>query len=453
MKPFQKIRDFLGYGERLLTAKDTEFLPAALEIIESPPSPAGRLLFYMVLALVVMGALWALVGTVDEVAVAPGKIIPIGQVKSVQAEDRAVVKGIYVKEGQEVKKGDLLIELDETVPQAEVDRLKNEVAYYKLEIERLLAERDNLAFKPSGTEYNLKDVEYQTKLYLSREYEFKTKKASAEATLHQDEASLQSAAIALEKYTELLQYAQDKEDRYEHLVAENAISAVQLIDQQSRSRELAKNIAAQHAEIAKAEYAVAQSRENLANITAEREREITTKLVEDRKVLQSNVEDLKKAEEKKRLARIVAPVDGRVSQLVVFTVGGIVTPAQVLMLIVPDGTILEVEAWAANKDIGFIQAGQAAQVKIETFNFQKYGTIEAEVVDVSPDAKEDKEKGVLQYRIALRLKKDMMLVNDKYVPLMPGMSATAEIKIKEKRIVEFFLDPFKRYQQEALRER
>ena len=141
------------------------------------------------------------------------------------------------------------------------------------------------------------------------------------------------------------------------------------------------------------------------------------------------------------------------NQLAVFTIGGVVTPTQPLMVIVPEGTLLEVEAWAANKDIGFLKVGQSAEVKIETFNFQKYGTVPAEVVELSADAKEDKDKGTLLYRIALRLKKDRILVDNSYIPISTGMSAIAEVKIKEKRIIEFFLDPFKRYQNEALRER
>lgn len=122
------------------------------------------------------------------------------------------------------------------------------------------------------------------------------------------------------------------------------------------------------------------------------------------------------------------------------------------MAVVPEDASLEVEAWVANRDIGFVKPGQRAEIKIETFSFQKYGTIGADVVEISPDAIEDKEKGRV-YRVALKLDKDNVLVNDKEVYLAPGMTVSAEIKIKQKRIIEFFLDPFRQYQSEALRER
>jgi hemolysin D len=175
-------------------------------------------------------------------------------------------------------------------------------------------------------------------------------------------------------------------------------------------------------------------------------------MVDDRKQFQAYMEEVKKAEEIDRLSRIVAPIDGKVSQLAVHTVGGIVTAAQALMEIVPEDAEIQVEAWVANKDIGFIQQGQPAEVKIETFSFQRYGTIGATVVDISPDAVEDKEKGRV-YRVLLSLDKNSFIVNDRKAAISSGMTATGEIKIKQKRIIEFFLDPFRQYQSEALRER
>ena len=139
----------------------------------------------------------------------------------------------------------------------------------------------------------------------------------------------------------------------------------------------------------------------------------------------------------------------------VHTLGGIVTEAQPLMTIVPNDVTMEVEAWAENKDIGFIALGQTAEIKLETFNFQKYGTIEADVVDISPDAVEEtkgKEKST-KFRELLRPRSEGIFVNEKQVELMPGMTASAEIKIRKKRVIEFFLDPFRKYKSESLRER
>lgn len=449
----KRIKAFFGNDEEALNEKEREFLPAALEVIESPPSLVSRVITYTMFALIAIGLLWVWFGKVDEVAVAFGKVIPVGQVKTLQAEDKAVVKNIYVKEGQSVQAGDLLIELDSTVSAADLARFRKEVAYYSLEIERLLSERDGTPFLASNPENDPHDVDFQFRLKQSRETEYLAKRTGAESAVRESEANLRSARILLEKIKEQLEWAQKKEQLYERLVKEGGFSAVQLMDQSARRMEMERNVATQISDIVKAEAVLAQNREKLSAIMAERVRDIATKLVEDRKLLQTAVEEVKKAQEKNRLSRIVAPVSGKVNQLSVFTLGGVVTPAQVLMVIVPEGTVLEVEAWAANKDVGFLKIGQQAAVKIETFNFQKYGTLDAEVVELSGDAKEDKEKGTLLYRIALRLKKDKVLVDSVYIPVSTGMAAVAEIKIKEKRIIEFFLDPFRRFQDEALRER
>ncbi|MEM5770188.1 MAG: HlyD family type I secretion periplasmic adaptor subunit, partial [Bacillota bacterium] len=193
--------------------------------------------------------------------------------------------------------------------------------------------------------------------------------------------------------------------------------------------------------------------ETLNGIVRERDTDIMTKLVDDRRQLQAIEEELSKAKEKNRLSTITSPIAGTVQQLAVHTVGGVVTPAQALMLIVPDGAQMEIEAWVANKDIGFIFAGQNAEIKVETFNFQKYGTLDASLVEISSDAVEDKEKGLV-YRALLRTNVDnFSLATGRTVYLSPGMAVTAEIKTRQKRIIEYFMDPFIKYRSEGLRER
>lgn len=432
---------------------ETEFLPAALEVLETPPSPMGRKLLWSLIVLVICILLWSIFGHVDEVAIAPGKVIPAGNVKVVQAEDKGVIKAIYAKDGQAVKKGDLLLELDTTMTAADVARIKKEVAYYSLEIDRLLAEQQGGSFVPKKyLEIEDRDMQFQMSLYQSRLIEYQVKLAAAEANIRQSYASLASARANYSMYVSLYDIAKEKEQRVEYLVSQNAVSTFTLFEHKSKRIELEQNIAVQTAEIARLEGAIAQSQEAAAAIRAERNRDITSKLVEDRKQLQAYAEELKKAEEKDRLSRIIAPIDGRVGQLAVHTVGGIVTPAQPLMEVVPGDTELQVEAWIANKDVGFVKKGQEAEVKVETFSFQKYGTVGAHVVEVSPDAVEDKEKGRV-YRVLLSLDKSSFTINNDIVLLASGMTATGEIKIKQKRIIEFFLDPFRRYQSEALRER
>ncbi|HWR41032.1 MAG TPA: HlyD family type I secretion periplasmic adaptor subunit [Patescibacteria group bacterium] len=461
LKKWKEFRDrFLSRDQaNQLSAEEAEFLPAVLEVTETPPSPVGRLVLWTVVTLLVIGLLWAFFGHVDEVAIADGKVIPVGQVKTVQAEDKGVVKTIYVKEGQTVKKGDLLIELDQTFSGADLTRIKKEVAYYNLEINRLLAERDGRPFVLPVADPNLdpKDAGFQMSLYLGRTNQLKAQIAAAEMNVRQNEAAISVARANKEKMKQLLVISRDKEDRMENLLKDDAVALFQVLDMRSQRMELEQNLVAQESEIARTEAALAQAREALAGVIAERDKDIAGKLVDDSKALAADMEELKKLQEKDRLARIVSPADGRVNQLAVHTVGGVVSAAQSLMEIVPDDVTLEIEAWALNKDIGFIQVGQKAEVKVTTFNFQKYGIIDAEVIDVSPstivNTDEKNKEQEAKYRLVLKPERLDVIVGDRKVPLTPGMTVSAEIKIRQKRIVEFFLDPFRKYQNEALRER
>ncbi|HWQ60758.1 MAG TPA: HlyD family type I secretion periplasmic adaptor subunit [Negativicutes bacterium] len=436
-----------------LKASETEFLPAILEIVETPPSPFGRLMLWTIIALIAIALLWSIFGHTDEVAVAPGKLIPTGYVKTIQAEDKGIITKINVRDGQKVKQGDVLLELNPVITEADFARLRKELFFYTVEIERLTAERDGTPFTARPLPgMDPKDFEYQLRLYQSRAAEFAAKKAAYEQSILQSESELAIARTAKDRYQSQYDVAKEKETRLQTLVEQNAVAYFVLLDQRARRMELEQLILGADASISKARFALIQSQESLRGYVAAWERETDTKMVDDRKQLQAVSEELKKAEEKNRLSKITAPIDGRVHQLAVHTLGGIVTAAQPLLILVPEDVTIEAEAWVANKDIGFVQLGQQAEVKVETFNFQKYGTVPAEIVELSPDAVEDKDKGRV-YRVVLRLSKDSVMVGGRAVPLNPGMSVTAEIKTREKRVIEFFLDPFKKYQSEGLRER
>jgi hemolysin D len=163
-------------------------------------------------------------------------------------------------------------------------------------------------------------------------------------------------------------------------------------------------------------------------------------------------QELIKARTRLRARTLVAPVAGVVQQLAVHSIGAIVTPAQQLMVIVPGNDRLEVEAMLENKDIGFVEVGQQAEIKVDTFPFTKYGTIEGEVLDLSNDAVADEAKGLV-YKMRVSMKQDSLRVNGRQVTLSPGMTVTVESRTGTRRLIEFFLSPLLRYADESVRER
>jgi hemolysin D len=150
--------------------------------------------------------------------------------------------------------------------------------------------------------------------------------------------------------------------------------------------------------------------------------------------------------------RLTAPVAGTVQQLAVHTVGGVVTAAQPLMVIVPKENVLEVEAWLPNKDIGFVNVGQVAEVKVEAFPFTKYGSLPGRVIQVSADAIQDEKRGLV-YATRVRLARDTLRMENRAVRLTPGMAVTVEVRTGQRRVIEYFLDPLIQVGRESLRER
>lgn len=451
----RKFWNWLVHGEE--REKETEFLPAILEVTETPPSPTGRIVMWTILVLLVVALAWAFFGHINEVAVAPGKVIPSGQAKTIQVKNKGIIKEILVEEGQTVKEGDVLVRLDPTSAGADYDSLKKRAAYYKLDIARLTAELTGQPFNPEeDPDLDAHDLAAEIALYQSRTSDYQTQRRSREDVIAQKRARLDSTKAAYEKYAHGLTIAEEKERRLTDLVKESAISEFQLLEQQKETIEYSKNAQGALDELNSIQAEIAEAEQNLANVDAAYRKDIMTSLVDAKKEYYSVTEAIKKADEDARLSTIVAPTSGRVYNLSVHTVGGIVTDAQPLMQIVPEDVSLEFEVYADNKDIGFIRLGQDAEVKVETFNFQKFGMIEAKVDEISADAVNEPSDPERNKKFKLILKpsdKNTIDVFGKETDLNVGMNVTAEIKIKEKRIIDFFLDPFRRYTSEALRER
>ncbi|MDR1510553.1 MAG: HlyD family type I secretion periplasmic adaptor subunit [Synergistaceae bacterium] len=431
---------------------ELEFLPAALEIVETPPSPIGRALLWIIVSFFVVAITWSVIGKVDEVAVAPCKVIPSGYTKTVQAEDKGIVRKINVTNGTRVKAGDVLIELDTIATEADMSRLTKERDFYILDLARLSAEREGKQFTPPDGVGTPEERLQQVELSRARTIEFRSRMDALRQRVLIAKSALDNSVKQMEKYEGILPIAADQRKRTEELAGDGTVSLFEHQNYLQKEIEIKQDLLAQGAEVERNRRAVTEAEMEAKRAESEWQSEISSRIVDDRKQLQAIEEELIKAEEKNRLSRITAPIDGTVQQLEIHTLGAILTPAQPLMLIVPEGEKIEFEVWLENRDIGFVYAGQEAEIKVETFGFQKYGTLGAVVKSVATEAKEDEKRGLI-YQAFLETSRDYYIVNDREVSLLPGMSVTGEIKIRRKRIIEYFLDTFKRYTSEALRER
>ena len=449
----KKLEEFLEKFLLRSDSEDKEFLPPAVEILEKPPSPAGRMLVWAIVILFFLAVLWSFIGEIDEVVVARGKVIPIGYTKVLQAEDKGIVKRILVQEGQKVKEGELLMELDQTMSESDLNALKKEISYYDINIRRILAELSDKPFMTEAADgFDSKDLIQQMSLYQSRQSEKKAKLEFYDAQIRQKEDSVRVAESSLEKYQQLLAIAREREQNLKEIVEQGAISKYTYLEYKGKRIELEQNVSMNISQLSAAKAEASAARQQKAQYLAEWNRQLQEELINCRKQYNTLKESERKAELKNKLIEIKSPVDGAVHKMDIHTIGAVVQAAQGLMEVVPEGTPMEVEAWMENKDVGFVRPDMPVEIKVDTFNFQKFGTVKGKVREISPDAIEDKERGPL-YRVMVSMEEEKLYADNRELQVYPGMTVSAEIKTRKKRIIDFFLEPFQTYKNEALRER
>src|SRR6476660_2336395 len=466
--PFRRIND---------RREELAFLPAALEIVETPPSPIGRAIVATIIVLFCAALVWAWWGTIDIVASATGKIVPSGRTKVIQPFETGVVRSIRVQDGQAVKAGDILIELDPTVNAAERDHLHNDVLAERLNIARLRAALAGGDDRVAGfTPPNDADpilIATQRQLLLNQVAEHRAKIAALTRQQAQKEAERATIAATIHKLEELIPVVQQRVDIRKTLMERELSSKLGYFEILQQLVEQQEELSVQKSHLQEAEAAVAAIRETRGQAIAEYSHAISDELAKSEQKASGLAQDLIKAEQRTRLQQLSAPVDGVVQQLAIHTVGGVVTPAQSLLVIVPSESRLEIEAMVSNRDIGFVHPGQEAEIKIDTFNFTRYGLLHGQVLSVSQDAvirdrKEDRsdDRGLgtqndtsepkgqeLNYSARISLDRTQMQIDDRMVNLSPGMAVTVEIKTGSRTMLSYLLSPLLRYRQEALRER
>lgn len=436
--------------------EEPSFLPAALEILEAPPNPLGRIIIWAILAFLSIAVLWSIFGRVDIVAVAPGKVVPQGRVKIIQAADYGVIREISVREGERVRAGQPLITLDPTVTDADVEQAREALKGALVDSARARALVDYAAglepkfAPPEGL--GAVAVATQEAFLAARVNEHSAAKAALVEELTKADADGVMLAEEIEKLRDQLALAEKRLEGLRTLEVEGYAPKLRVMEAEERVIGLRQDYAIRLAERRKSRASDVGLKENLRKLDAEFSREAFAALTEADAAVSIRSEELRKAAERNKLTQIVAPVAGSVQQIAVSTLGGVVKPADPLLVIVPEDVELMVEASVINRDAGFVRAGQKVEIKFEAYPFTRYGVIEGVLEHVSEDAVETEDEGLV-YPARIKLLRDVLMIDGRKEKIAPGLSATAEIKTGERRIVEYLLSPLSRRVNEAGRER
>ena len=409
--------------------QEAEFLPAALSLQESPDSASLRWTARLLMAMVLLTLLWSLVGHIDIVVNATGKVIPSARIKTIASIEVASVRDILVREGQRVRVGQILMELDATSSDAERDKAADAVAQARLQVARAAAMMQAVQQlqAPQLTEVGGAG---------------RAQRDSSERQLqgqYQDfRARLARIDDEITRYAAALQLASARAADYKELMADNTVSRHAWLEKEQARVDLQGQLS--------------EARNQRTALLAQTQKEAHDSRIEAEKIIESAQQDQRRAEERSRLLTLMAPVSGTVQQLAVHTVGGVVAAAQPLMQIVPDEGDIEIEAWLENKDVGFVRIGQEVEVKIDAFDYTKYGTVPARVVHVSRDAIQDEKKGLV-YSARILLSRNSLNVDGRSLPLSAGLAVNVGIRTGSRRVIEYVLSPLMRHQKEALHER
>ena len=450
---------------------DHEFLPAALEIMEKPPSPGLRWLMLSLCGLLVVALVWSIVGRVDVVATASGKVVPSGNVKQIQPIEIGYVRAIHVKNGQPVEAGQLLVELDPTLAGAEAEQASKGLLGAEVDAARNAALLGHLGGRssrftaPAGTSSEIASTQSQYVRSAIAEYE--GERASLTQQRAENAAQLASVGAEIAKLEQTLPIVEQQLAARRELSDKGYFSKIRLLEYEQLKIEHVQNIAVQRANAARARATIANIDAQLARLRGSFGKTAATELAESQQQSGLAREEVIKSQRRQAFMQLRAPVSGTVQQLAISTVGGVVQPAQTLMIVVPDNAVPVVEARILNKDIGFVREGQPVRVKLEAFPFTDYGIVPGVVESISRDSVDTSEPGTadehdrngrvvqpaLIYTTRIRLLRRNIRVAGRDQPIGPGLAVQAEIKTGDRRIIQYLLSPITQAMDEAARER
>jgi hemolysin D len=455
---------------------EREFLPAALEVVETPPSPAARAIAFLIVLFFTLAVAWAFIGHVDIMATATGRILPAGDVKLVQPLDQGLVRAIHVHNGQKVRRGELLVELDPTDPMADRDRLSRDAIQADLDVARLRGLAD--AFPGTNAVFVVPpglpaDAVRQAKAAMQAQADQQAARiADLTQQISQKDAEVAEGREQSEKTRAALPMLAEKNRINEMLTSRGYGSALLALDAAQGLSDARHDLDITGRRIQESMAARGALSRQRDGQRAQYQADVLADLRKAQEQQNELRQDLIKARSKSSATQLRAPTDGVVEALAIHTLHGVVLPGQRLMTIVPDGRHLMIEAQLANKDVGFVYPGQSVKVKIETFNFTRYGIIEGTVIDVSRDAvNQDPRVGIAgnmpppaadatpvpaatspTYVARIALPTTSMTVDGRKRDLTPGMSVTAEIRIGSRSIADYLLSPLARATDESLHE-
>ncbi len=434
-----------------------EFLSGLDSILSSKFSKSLWIIPFLIGSFFLCLILWLSLSQVDVIAPSQGKTIPSSRMIYIQPKETSIVKKVFVKNGQRVKKGEILLEFQDNMETIDNNgiKIKYQIAlskklYYKALIDYIKEETkvDKIETKELLSSF-LKRINSELE---SSIFSFDTEVSSLKMKIEKISFEKKMIETEFQKQLKILPYIEYKLTQMKSLVSKGLESEIILKDLEKEYIERQQNIKIKKEEKSKLNTQLKIAKKELSLFKSNTLEEYIKKYSEVSNEIESLIPDLQRSNYLLQIKTIIAPQNGEIYNLKNITEGKVLQSGEVIMEIIPEKSPLEVEAKVLNRDIGFINVGQKVKVKIDSFKFTKYGYIQGVITNIEKSSILDENLGEV-YPIIVELSTNKMKIDDKYVTLKPGMTCSVDIKIGKRRLIEYIISPMIRYKDEALKEK
>jgi membrane fusion protein, hemolysin D len=454
----------MAENSNVLSPEALDFAPGLLSIQESPPARLPRAVMYTVGVLFVILLLWAFFGKLDIIASAEGHLVPETYIKIVQPSDAGIVQEILVKEGEQVKQGQVLMRMDTQLAKADEKTIANELDLRSLQLRRIDAELANkaLVMKPNDPKDLFRQIESQ---FNDHRQSYADVREQAREALIKAQHEYDSAREVLAKLQQITPILKQQADSYANMGKDGYVPQMTVLDKQRDYLEKSQDLRAQQATAASLEAAVNLAKKQIDQITSKYRSDLQNERVEAEGQHRKLEQDWLKQEHKTDLLELKAPQSGIVKDIATHTIGTVVSPGTVLLSIVPENEPLVAEIMIKNDDVGFVYLHQKVKVKLSPYPFAKYGMLEGEVTRIQADSDsgtqsqtKDESRGKPQsppsvYKAIVTLGSQVFESEGKQLKLMPGMQVVAEINQGSRTVMRYLLSPVSKTLDESGHER
>jgi adhesin transport system membrane fusion protein len=459
----QKIKDGIEEASKQPTApksvadRDIALMPDSTAALFQHTPHFGSLIMFGFIAFIVVFFVWAFFAELDEVTVGEGKVIPSSQVQLIQNMEGGIISSIPVKVGDLVRKGDVIVRLDETRFSSSLGETRAKHDALAAKVARLTAEASGKALQlpPDLIKNNPRVAEEERSLFVSRQREMETAVSvlSQQASQRAQESQEKKAKL---KQLEESYYLIEKELKISRPLAQQGVmSEVEILRLERQLSDLKGEMDSTRLSIPRLDQAAAEARTKVeaawAKFRSDAASDASLASAELAGTSATNVA----AEDRLARTSVRAPLTGIIKQIKVNTVGGVLQPGMEIMEIVPLEDTLLIETKVRPSDVGFIHPGQEAMVKLTAYDFSVYGGLEATVENISADTITEEKNGKSEsyYLVQVRTKTNSFTASDKKLPIIPGMLSSVHIKTGKKTVLTYLLKPVLKAKYEALRER